>query len=170
MNCSNNNMTRLPDKLLPGTKQLIMTGNNLGILDTVHENVSEVNAFHFERSNISSIHKSALVILASNASTIKLSSNKITKLCPFITQISRTKLWLSDNPYACNCDMMRMRDWLLNATNVIDKENITCGTGKWKGKQPVVNQGCFDNRRRFRAEQFLGIFFWKCLYAVFLQH
>ena len=44
-----------------------------------------------------------------------------------------TRMWLSNNSYDCNCDMMWIRDWLVKATNVMDKEQIVCTKGKMIG-------------------------------------
>ena len=48
-----------------------------------------------------------------------------------------TKMWISDNPYECNCDMLWMKDWLINATNVEDKDNVTCLHNEVKGERRV---------------------------------
>ena len=45
-----------------------------------------------------------------------------------------TNLWLSNNPYECNCDMLWMKDWLVDTGNVMDKENVTCSGNGIKGE------------------------------------
>ena len=44
-----------------------------------------------------------------------------------------TKLRISNNSYECNCDMMWMRDWLVKATNILDREEVVCKKGKMIG-------------------------------------
>ncbi len=140
MNCSDNNKRHIPDVILPETEQLIMTGNNLGILAAVNENLSQVKMFDFQKSNISSVHEKALKVLLRNATGLNLSGNKITRLPLFFkNDVAAAHLWLGHNPYECNCEMMWMTNWLRNATNVVDKENITCGVGTWEGEQVIKN-------------------------------
>ena len=46
-----------------------------------------------------------------------------------------TKLWISGNPYECNCDMIWMKDWLMDSKTVMDKENVNCSGHKVKGER-----------------------------------
>ncbi len=139
MNCTHNTMTQLPENILPRTEQLVMSDNNLGKLEQVDNQLIQVKTLIFQRSNISFLHEKALKRLLSHVDTLNLKSNKLTKLPQLLQmQTSRTKLWLGDNPYHCNCGMMWMRDWLQNATNVMDKENIVCGVGKWRGELQLL--------------------------------
>ncbi len=136
MNCSFNNMTTLPAKLLPGTELLIMTGNNLGNLDSVPENFPVLKQLDLTRCNIWTTSSKVMKIFFSKIDNLNLSNNKMKQISRIIqTEEFHAKLWLSKNPYECNCDMMWMRDWLQNASNVVDKENITCASGKWEGNQ-----------------------------------
>ncbi len=132
MRCSHR--TNLSAQILPRTEQLVMTGSILNNIDTVNENFIQIKMFDFQDSNITHISDNVLRMLAHNTHSINFSRNKLQKVSPFFSMISaQTKLWLGNNLYDCNCDMMWMRDWLLNATNVMDKDNITCGPGKWQG-------------------------------------
>ncbi len=134
MNCSFNNMTTLPDHILPRTEQLIMTGNNLENLDSVAENFPNVKKLDFNRSNIKTISGEAMKLFLLKSSMLYLSNNKL-KIIPSLVQAKEynTKVWLSENPFDCNCDMMWMRDWVQNTTNVMGKEDIVCASGKWEG-------------------------------------
>ncbi len=135
VNCSYNNMTTLPAKLLPRTELLIMTGNNLGNLDSVPENFPKINVLYLNKSSIKTISDGALKILLNKTENLYLSNNNLKEISSLLqAENVRTNLWLSENPYNCNCDMMWMRDWLLNATIVKDKGNVTCGGGEWQGK------------------------------------
>ncbi len=127
-------MTHLPSDIFPRTQQLIMTGNNLGKLNAAAENLSKIAMFDFQHCSITKLTENVWRILTRNTDRLLLASNKITELPRFFeTHTLKTQLWLAGNPYKCNCGMMWMRDWLVNATNVRDKENITCGPGQWKG-------------------------------------
>ncbi len=133
MNCSHNNMTQLPSKLPTLTEQLIMTDNNLESLKFAEKNLSEIKVFDLQRSNIKYISDEVYKTILLNAEFINLSDNKLTSVSSLLKGAKlRTKLSLSNNPFDCNCDMMWMRDWLQNASK--NKENITCSTGRWKGK------------------------------------
>ncbi len=128
-------MTQLPVFLLPNTEQLIMTGNDLKAINHVSKDFPHLKTIDMERSNISEISTLALQALLSHSQNLKLSGNKIHHMSSVLhTGGNQTNLWFSRNPLQCNCDMMWMKDWLVNATNVMDKENITCVGGKWNGR------------------------------------
>ncbi len=134
MNCSNNNMTQLPDNLLPNTEQLIMVGNHLKTIDSVAKDLPHLISLDLEKCNISEISTQGFQALLLHSDNLKLPNNKLQHISSVIqTTTYNTSLWLSKNLFECNCDMMWMRDWLLNATNVMDKDNITCIGGKWNG-------------------------------------
>ncbi len=134
VNCSYNNMTTLPAKLLPRTELLIMKGNNLGNLDFIPENFPKINELDLNRSRITTISDEVLKVFLQRTDKLCLTSNKL-KEVPSLLQVQKmhTVLCISDNPFECSCDMMWMRDWLLNATNIVEKEKIVCASGKWKG-------------------------------------
>ncbi len=147
MNCSFNNMTTLPDILLPRTKLLMMSGNHLGHLDSVPENFPEIKELYLNRSNIKKISDGVLKILLGKTKHLHLSNNNMRQISSLLQEENfHTRLWLSENPYDCNCDMMWMRDWLQNASNVMNKENITCSTGRWKGKVFLCAHAHIPNR------------------------
>ncbi len=135
MNCSYKNMTQLPTQVLPRTEQLIMSGNNIAELQTVDEVLVDVTTINLEANNITHITDEAIETLLFNRKSVRLTGNKLQQLPSSLQTLNcQTNIWLSNNLFDCNCDMMWMRDWLLNATNVKDKENITCASGKWKGQ------------------------------------
>ncbi len=147
MNCSHKNMTLLPKMVLPQTQKLIMTGNHLVKMETWNRNLADITIFDLQNCKIIHISNSVLQNILNHTERLLLSQNQIRKL-PHLFEKQRyaTKLWLGDNPYHCNCGMMWMRDWLQNTTNVMDKDNITCGLGKWKGK---VYKACANHPSTF---------------------
>ncbi len=135
MDCSNKDLSELPQTIIPSTEKLIMKGNKLGMLETVDNQLSQIAIFQLDSSGITRISDYAMRRLLQKSDEIILSWNNLTVFPTSIQEMeNKTKLWLGDNPYECNCDMMWMRDWLLNATNVMDKDRITCASGEWKGK------------------------------------
>ncbi len=134
VNCSNNNLTSLPAEILPRTDHLIMTGNNLQFL-SINDVPSEITNLNLQRCNIRQISEGTLKMLVMNRSAVRLNDNKMSRISTLLQTLEfQAKLWLGNNPYECNCDMMWMSNWLQNATNVMDKENTTCSGGKWNGK------------------------------------
>ena len=74
-------------------------------------------------------------VMVESVKYLDISRNNLTEIPQIITKTSNiSKLWISENPFECNCDMMWMKDWLLGATNVEDKENVTCLQNKVKSK------------------------------------
>ncbi len=134
VNCSHKNITQLPNAILPDTEQLIMAGNHLNELTFVSKDLTDTKIVDLQHCNIHEISSTALPLLLMHTHTLKMSHNMLTKVPSLLhTTHFQTKLWLANNQFECNCDMMWMRDWLLNATNVMDKENILCFGGPWNG-------------------------------------
>ncbi len=135
VDCSDKNMTQLPTKVLPRTEQLNMSGNNIGELQTVDEGLVNVTTINLQATNITQITDQAMKTLVLNRETVRLNGNMLQQVPSLLQALKfQTTIWLSNNPFVCDCDMMWMRDWLLNATNVGDRDNITCYSGKWKGQ------------------------------------
>ena len=132
--CDRKNLTLLPKDVLYQTNWILASGNNLGdihLVETYMENVTHLN---ISNSHVSHITDVAIKFILTNIKTFDLSSNALEILPRSIMETNNdTKLWISDNPYDCNCDMMWMRDWLVITTGVLDKENVICAKGKMIG-------------------------------------
>ncbi len=128
-------MTQIPDKLLPDTEQLIMGGNNMGKLDYISKDFQHLKLIDLQRNTISEIGPEAQKTLLSHADNLVLSHNSLWEVSSVIQSNVHTQIWLSNNPFLCTCDMMWMSEWLQNASNVMDKANITCARGRWNGKR-----------------------------------
>ena len=133
-------MTQLPNAILPDTEQLIMAGNNLQNLDYIHNNWTHLATIDLQRSNVTQISSIALKTLLSLADKVLLSNNRLKEVPGVLQTNLQTQIWLSNNPFLCTCDMMWMRDWLQNASNVMDKANITCAGGRWNGKRQLISE------------------------------
>ena len=95
----------------------------------------EISYLDMSTSNIRYINGDVISTIQENIKYLNIANNSM-KYLPRAIAVSHniTELRISNNPYECNCDMMWMRDWLVQATNVKDKENATCSTGKMKGR------------------------------------
>ena len=86
-------------------------------------------------NNITQIDETVMKVIVENVKSLDIRGNKMHTLPRTITDINGTsKLWISNNPYECNCEMLWMKDWLINSGNVINKKNVTCSGSKVKGK------------------------------------
>ncbi len=141
MNCGHNNMTQLPDEMLPRTEHLIMTGNNLQNLNLPNNSSTllGLRKLNLENNSIKHIHEGSFRALLLSGVSVSLSGNSLTQVPPLLANTNLTAdIWLSQNPYECHCDMMWMRDWLQNVSHVMDKDQIKCGPGRYQGGQTLL--------------------------------
>ena len=69
-------------------------------------------------------------IIVKNVRHLDIRGNNLKEIPKTITQTNNaTKMWISDNPYECNGDMLWMKNWLTKTESVVDKENVKCSTG-----------------------------------------
>ena len=94
----------------------------------------EIVYMDMSSSSIEAISSDVMDALLENTLYLNISNNSLKVLPETITASANyTELWISGNPYDSSCDVMWMRDWLVEATHVMDKENVTCNTGVMKG-------------------------------------
>ena len=129
--CNNKNLTSLPDRALKNTDWLQAKGNKLGNIDKVKKYMEDITFFDLRFNEINTITDDVMKSMLKNSKYFTISNNNI-KILPraVTTAKNNTELYISGNPYECNCNMMWMRDWLVRTTNVRDKRNVTCATGK----------------------------------------
>ena len=134
-NCSNRNLTGLPQDILNDTHWLILTDNNLGELFEPKAYLKEVSHINISSSKITRVSTNITELMTEGKTYFNLRNNSLRNLPEVITNTrNTTELWIAENPYECNCDMIWMRDWLVQATNVMDKENAICASGDMIGK------------------------------------
>ena len=111
------NCSKLPMKthlMVPNfTKTCILSGSK----------ISELPAHFFERG-----------MLPSTISQLDLSKNQIRRIPEVIQSVkSLAKIYLSGNPFVCDCKMTWMITWLNNCSDIVkDYKQITCGSGRFK--------------------------------------
>ena len=87
-------------------------------------------------NNITQIDETVMKVIVEHVKSLDIRGNKMHTLPRTITNINGTsKLWISNDPYECNCEMLWMKDWLIDATNVMDKKNVTCSSNRINGKE-----------------------------------
>ena len=97
--------------------------------------MSEIVHLDLSDSNVTEITPNVMASVLQNAKYLNVANNNLRQLPRAITKArNETKLRISGNHYDCNCDMMWMRNWLIKAPSVMDKEKTTCATGKLKGR------------------------------------
>ena len=109
-----------------------MSGNNIGSLNKAPAYLSSTTLLNISSSNIQEIE--VMKNIVQNVKSLDIRKNRLKTLPQIITKANRTsELWISNNPYECNCDMIWMKDWLMDSNNVQDKENVICYTDKLEG-------------------------------------
>ena len=127
-------MTSLPETIINNTDWLLLSGNYLGDIQETMDYLSEFNHLDMSSGHLDGISDNVMKAITTNTKFFDVSNNNLTNLSSIIKDMGDdTELRLSNNPFGCNCDMVWMKDWLIEAKNVIDKENITCSNGKFKG-------------------------------------
>ena len=134
--CRNKGLTSLPETVLEGTDWLLLSGNNLGSLNKAPAYLNNITLLNLSSSSIREIEDSIMKAIIKTVKYLDISKNYLLKIPEIVTKNDNTsKLWISANPYECNCDMLWMKDWLMDARNVEDKDNVTCLYDKVKGKR-----------------------------------
>ena len=130
-NCQNKSLTSLSETVLEDTDWLFLSGNNLGSLNKVPDYLKNITLLDLRSSNITLIDEKLMEIIIKSVKHLDIRGNNLTEIPQIITKADNiSKLWISGNPYLCNCDTLWMRDWLNRATNVKDKTIVQCSTGK----------------------------------------
>ena len=125
--CRNKGLTSLPQTVLEDTDWLLLSGNNLGSLNIIPYYPNSISLLNLSSSNITDIDEKVIEILVKDVKHLDVRGNYLKTLPQTITKANNmTKLWLSDNPYQCECDMLWMKDWLIDAENVMDKNKVKC--------------------------------------------
>ena len=140
--CQNKELKSLPATVLRDTDWLLLSRNDIGSLNKAPDYLKNITVLDLSSNNITQIDETVVEAIIENVKNLDIRKNKLKSLPESIAKVNKTnKLWISNNPYECKCDMLWMKDWLTNNINVMDKENVTCFNGKEKGV--VNNTNCF---------------------------
>ena len=95
---------------------------------------SKISVLNLSSSEVISVDEIVVEAILINVQQLDLRGNRLKILPKSIMKAKNTtKLWLSENPFECNCDMVWMRDWLVGTSNIMDKENINCSLKTLEG-------------------------------------
>ena len=154
--CSSIKLNMMPMSVPNFTNWVILQNSSINSVDGFRSYLLEVQFLHLGDNALSYINYSFLFYLQSSKTLtwLNLTSNKLTGM-PFkiqkVTYFER--IWLSHNPFHCDCSMLWMIGWLNNFTNsrgkhvVVDYQDVRCNSGTAHGmpiyKLNAVLLGCY---------------------------
>ena len=127
-------MKSLPSSMPDHTDHLIMDNSNLNLLCDSHHSFAQISSISLEFCNISEVCEDFIrKVIIRKTGTFYLSNNKLTSLQEVFTNTTKgTRLYLSNNPYNCGCDMVWMIKWIKSSIlsgMIPDYQNVTCHSG-----------------------------------------
>ena len=155
-NCSSANLNTIPTSAPNFTNWVILENNNINRFSGFRSYLTEVQFLHLGGNMISTVNYSFL-INSENSKKItwlNLSRNKLKTLPSKIQNLNYfEKVWLSGNPFHCDCSMLWMISWLDNFTTsngrhiIVDYKNVRCHSGTAVGtpiyKLNEIVLGCY---------------------------
>ncbi|KAK8759400.1 hypothetical protein V5799_002969 [Amblyomma americanum] len=126
VNCSLAALSRLPRNFPVGTTQLDMRDNRLEHLDDIlKQSAPQVKLLCLRNNRLSSVN---LTFLPETVHSLDLSGNRLTKLPHNLARERQlTSLWLSGNPFHCDCTDYPFRQWIGAHPDVIrDIGSLIC--------------------------------------------
>ena len=122
--------------MLQHTDWLLQSGNSLGSLNKAPDYLRNITLLDLSSNNIKDIGETVMEIIIKSVKHLDIRGNNLKEIPRIIAKAKNmTKLWISNNPYECNCDMILMKDWLMDRKTVVDKENVNCSGHKMKGER-----------------------------------
>ncbi|XP_054168187.1 slit homolog 3 protein-like [Oppia nitens] len=132
VNCSNNQLESLPTSLPSITKIVKLDNNNIKHISLnalALNNWRNVSYLHLNNNTIESLAGFERTNLLKNLVALHLNNNRLKEIPVYILdQLSHLdELYLSNNPWLCNCKTVVFQTWLQNHfKNVKDVYNIRC--------------------------------------------
>ena len=166
-NCSDSGLQNVPASLPEHTNWLLLSGNNLIVLNTINSQSTELLQYltklDLNGSKIRNISSAFFDIFVENNTLLylDLSKNELRSIPENVQNLSSLQtLKMSGNKFKCSCDNFWMKDWFLDETDTIyDFENVLCqmASEKWIPivKMDKVDMGCVP------SEEIFSIDLWK---------
>ena len=158
-NCSSKTATALPSSVPNGTNWLVVLNTNITELCKSFEYFDNIERLDVSSNNISTVCDNFWnnLVKTTNIKGLNLARNNFKSISKKLrNQKHLTKVWLSDNPFHCDCDMVWMKDLLNNFTTltgdhiILDYKDVKCKTGMMIGAAIYnlneVEMGCFPSK------------------------
>ena len=167
-NCFGSGLTEIPLSLPDYIDWLIISSNKISNMSNITLNAKflpHISALDLKQNGLRIIPRDFLdiFVLSSNLVSLDISNNNLTNLPKLLKNISSiNEMWISGNPFKCECDNMWMKKWILNNSNVIkDYKTAYCQTGSGKKTDIIhmseIDLGCVSkDKNEFPTWQITG--------------
>ena len=171
-NCSSANMDVLPLSVPNFTNWIILENNKINNIPGYRTYFPKIQFLHLGENMISFINNLFLLHLQKSSSRyitwLNLTKNKLRSIPSKIQELHHlNKLWLSGNPFQCDCSMVWMIGWLNNFTTpkgkniVVDYQEVPCHSGTAVGtpiyKLNEVILGCYPKGLTIWQKVLIGV-------------
>ncbi|KAG8201909.1 hypothetical protein JTE90_027387 [Oedothorax gibbosus] len=134
VDCSNKGFVRLPEVLPYKTKVLNLYNNKIKSLNIEHINAtlwSDVSFLYLNNNIVDSVKNLEGSWLLKNLVALHLSNNRLTEIQNYMLDQIRgwllDELYLSGNPWTCDCHTVRFQTWLQdNYRTIRDFQKVSC--------------------------------------------
>ncbi|KAG8448338.1 hypothetical protein GDO86_015432 [Hymenochirus boettgeri] len=128
LNLGHNSLSHLPNQLfseLIQLKNMYLEANKIAQINCSFNNITNLKKLHLNNNQITHINRNAFVSLK-HLQLLHLSKNNLTSIPSylFLTMSKLRHVFLSINPWICDCNMSWIARWLLSYSGVI--EGIPC--------------------------------------------
>ena len=148
--CSDSGLTEIPLSLPAYIDWLILSSNKISNISNTTlgaKILTHISALDLKGNSLDKIPRDFLEIfaLSSNLVSLDISKNNLTSLPKFLKNVSSVKaMWISGNPFKCECDNMWMKQWILNNSNAVkDYKKAYCRTASGK-KTDIIHMSEID--------------------------
>lgn len=151
-NCSSRALLSLSEAfpVLNNTNWLNLSTNKIKKLCEQNLDLTTISKLNLANNNLTSICDDTLnKLFGSNLQVFDLRNNSLSTLPEKIANFtSLTEMWLSGNPFVCNCSMIWMKQWMDNYNKsgnrvIKDYVNVSCSNGQLIHTLDPVTMGCF---------------------------
>ena len=163
-NCSGKHLDGIPsdDEVPALTEWMDFSRNQLSELCVTNVYFSNISVLFLDDNRLRSICDKTIDILGNEKlKALHLANNNLRRLPTNIaTWGSSTKLWLSNNPFACACDLLWMKNWMTNKSDRTifeDYYDIECNSGVPLYEMDPVKMGCFPKELTLWQKALIGI-------------
>ena len=166
--CLSKTSTTLPSSVQTGTNWLVVSSKKITRVCDSFDYFDKIELLDISRNNISMVCDKFWNDLETNTNikSLNLARNNFKSISKKLRNAKNlTKVWLSDKPFHCDCDMIWMKDLLNNFTTptgdhiIIDYKDVKCKTGMMIGTAIYnlneVAMGCFP--RKLTTWQNVGV-------------